>query len=157
MCEISRKVNSRGSSFLPGPTVEPELAGGKKVRWQASLDRLLPEILLGHGEKLHLSLIFLSRADSELEAVSVLQERPGDTLPICQFLIIIQFYLSIPHLYPALSIPHYNPVLSIPHYNPVLSVSSSFIPSSLWPWKGQCHLGRGLCQGSSQSSIAPTS
>lgn len=59
----------------------------KKAQWQASLGRL-PEILLGHGEKSRLSLIFLSRADSALEAVSVLQEHPGDTLP----------YLLIPHL-----------------------------------------------------------
>lgn len=129
MCEKSRKVNSGGSSSLPGPTQRSQNWLEKKVWWQASLGRL-PEILLGHQEKSHLSLIFLSRADAVLEVVSVLQERPGDTLPICQFLFIIQFSLS---------------------------VNSSFIPSSLWPWKGQCHLGRGLYQGSSQPSIAPTS
>lgn len=66
----------------------------KKVRWQASLDRL-PEILLGHQGKSHLSLIFLSRADIVLEVVSALQERPGDTLPICQFLIYTQLSLAL--------------------------------------------------------------
>lgn len=64
----------------------------KKEPWQASLNRL-PEILLGHQGKSHLSLIFLSRVNNSTGGSVSSPGAPWRHIA----------YLSVPHLYPALS------------------------------------------------------
>lgn len=83
VCEISRKANCSGSSSLPGPAQQSQNWLERRAV-AASFDRLL----LGNGEKSHLNLIFLSRADTIGSSISSSAGEPWCT----------QIYLSIPHL-----------------------------------------------------------